>query len=65
MIDEYDGYINSIILYGKKYLLQCQVVEVYPMICPKCGGNVTLKYGNGTCDYCGTSYTTQFKMIEK
>ena len=64
--EEIAGYINRITLpNGKVYKLQCEVVEVYPMECPKCGGNVTLKYGTGKCDYCGTNFTTQFKIIEK
>ena len=62
--DEIDGYIKYISLHGKTYALRCDVVEIYDTTCPKCGGNVTLKFGTGKCDYCGTSYTTQFKMIE-
>lgn len=62
----YDGYIDTIQLPdGKKYKLRVEVVEVYPMICPKCGGDVTLKYGHGKCEYCGTSYSTNFKIVEE
>lgn len=65
-IKEFDGYISTIELpNGKTYRLRCEVVEVYAMTCPKCGGVLELKYGSGTCNYCGTSYTTQFKIIEK
>ena len=59
-----DGYISKICLHGKVYKLQCEVVEVYSMTCPKCGGNLTLKYGTGMCDYCGSKFTTQFKVSE-
>lgn len=58
------GYVNSIVIGNKMYKLRCEVVEVYPMTCPKCGGNVTLKYGNGKCDFCGTNYTTKLKIEE-
>lgn len=63
-MDKVDGYITKIAIDGKVYALRCEIVEVYATTCPKCGGNVTLKYGTGNCDFCGTSYTTQFKMVE-
>lgn len=60
-----DGYISQIQLpNGKIYKLKCEVVEIYPIICPKCGGNFELKYRNGKCDYCGTNYTTKFSLSE-
>lgn len=63
---ECEGYISEVRLpNGKRYKLQCEVVEVYPMTCPKCGGHVELKYGNGECRSCGTAFTTQFKIVEK
>ena len=69
---EYAGYISSItvpIYEGgerkmKTYKLRCEVVEVYAMTCPKCGSPLELRYGSGTCGFCGTSYTTQFKLQE-
>ena len=62
----FDGYIHTVCTPdGKRYKLQCEVVEVYPMTCPKCGGRVELKYGNGSCQSCGTSFTTQFKIVEQ
>lgn len=63
-MDKVDGYVSKIAIGGKVYALQCEIVEVYATTCPKCGGNVTLKYGTGKCDFCGTSYTTQFKIVE-
>lgn len=62
--EKIDGYISKIQLEDKVYALRCEIVEIYATTCPKCGGNITLKFGTGKCDYCGTSYTTQFKMIE-
>lgn len=59
-----DGYISKIQLHGKTYALRCEIVEVYPIICPKCGGSFELKYGNGCCPYCNTYYTTKFNLIE-
>ena len=61
----FDGYISSIRVNGKVYKLRCEVVEVYPMICPRCGGAVDLHYGNGNCQSCGTRFTTQFKIVEE
>jgi hypothetical protein len=57
MIDEngkhFDGYISSITLpNGKMYKLQCEIVEVYPMQCPRCGGQVELHCGIGSCKFC-------------
>lgn len=61
---EFSGYINSIQLDGKLYKLQCEVVEVYPMSCPKCGAPIKLRYGQGHCPYCDTHYTTKFSIQE-
>ena len=64
--EKIDGYIDTITLpNGKTYALRCQIIEVYPISCPKCGGSFELKYGNGQCPYCGTYYTTDFKLVEK
>lgn len=62
---EYEGYISEFLIGGKRYKLRCEVVEVYPMICPKCGGQLELKYGHGKCEYCGTAFSTQFKVVEE
>lgn len=62
--EKIDGYISRIMLNGKVYKLKCEVVEVYPMTCPKCGGQVELKYGTGKCTFCGTMFTTNFKIEE-
>lgn len=59
-----DGYVSAIRIHGKTYKLRCEVVEVYPITCPKCGGSFELRYGSGQCDHCGTYFTTQFKLQE-
>lgn len=64
MNEEVAGYIHSIKIKGKLYKLQCEVVEVYPITCPKCGASVELTYGQGQCLYCGTHYTTKFCLQE-
>ena len=63
--EKIDGYISRIMLpNGKVYGLRCEVVEIYPIICPRCGSGFELKYGSGQCPACGTSFTTQFKLVE-
>lgn len=64
MNENFDGYISKIQIGNKLYKLACEVIEVKPIICPKCGGSFKLKYGNGKCDYCGTYYTTKFSLSE-
>ena len=59
-----DAYISRIYLNGKTYGLRCEIVEVYPIICPRCGSSFELKYGNGKCPACETCFTTQFKLVE-
>ena len=63
---EFNGYINRISLDGGKsyYKLKCEVVEVYPMTCPKCGGSLELHYGHGKCPFCNTNFATNFKLEE-
>lgn len=61
--EKFDGYIHTIKFpNGKTYKLQCEVVEVHAMICPRCGGNLELHYGEGKCEYCGTNFTTKFSL---
>lgn len=60
-----DGFISSIKFpNGKTYGLKCQVVTAYPITCPKCGGTFELAFGKGRCDFCGTYFTTEFKIEE-
>ena len=59
-----DGFINIIQMpNGKLYALQCTVTAVKPIVCPKCGGTVTLKYGEGQCDFCKVRYTSKFELV--
>lgn len=61
----YDGFISEIHFEsGKKYLLRAYVTEVHPINCKKCGGQLELRYGEGTCTFCGTHYSTQFNIVE-
>ena len=61
-----DGFIHTIQLpNGKSYALQASVVAVKPIVCPKCGGTVTLKYGEGKCDFCKVQYTSRFELVEQ
>ena len=62
--EQIDGYISKLSFDGKTYQLRCEVVEVYPITCPKCGASFELKYGSGRCTHCGTYYTTEFKLKE-
>ena len=62
---QFDGYIDSVLFGGKLYELRCRVVTVEPIACPKCGASFELKYGSGKCEYCGTFYTTEFKLREQ
>lgn len=42
--EKFDGYISKIQLpNGKIYKLKCEIVEIHPMTCIKCGGPVELK----------------------
>ena len=62
---EYDGFISAIRLGDRLYKIRAEVVEVYPIVCPKCGASFELKYGRGKCPYCDTYYTTEFKLVEQ
>jgi ssDNA-binding Zn-finger/Zn-ribbon topoisomerase 1 len=61
-----DGYVTCVTLpSGKTYAFKAVIEEVYPMTCPKCGGQLELKYGHGKCSYCGTNYATDMKIVEE
>ena len=46
--EHFDGYISSITLpNGKTYKLRCEVVEVHPVVCKRCGASFQLHYGEG------------------
>jgi len=59
-----DGFIHTIVMGNKKYALQANIIAVKPIVCPKCGGTVTLRYGEGKCEFCGMQYTSKFELVE-
>jgi len=61
---EVAGYVNKIQIGNKLYKIRAEVTEVYPMTCTKCGAPMKLYHGEGTCDHCGTSFTTMYKVVE-
>ena len=60
-----DGFIEKISFGGKTYALKCRVIEAHPITCPKCGGSFELAFGKGRCQFCGTYFTTEFKIKEE
>ena len=61
-----DGFIHTVILPdGRKLGLKCEIITVHPISCKKCGGSFELKYGEGTCQFCGTHYSTRFFIEEE
>lgn len=64
-MEEFTGYISKIQIGNKVYKLRCEIVEIHPISCKKCGASFQLKYGEGQCPHCGTYYTTQFNIVER
>ena len=60
----YDGWIDSIQVYGKRYAIKAAIVEYHALICPKCGGQVQMHNGWGKCGYCDTEYSAVIKLVE-
>jgi len=61
-----DGFISKIIMPdGKTYALRCVVQTVKPICCPKCGGRVELKFGEGECEFCKTRFTSKYELVEE
>ena len=63
-LDRTNGYISCIMVGGKKYKLRCEIVEVHPLTCTKCGSPLELHNGHGKCEYCGTSYSAIMSIVE-
>ena len=61
--DEVD-FISAVIINGKKYKLRCEIVEVHPLTCTRCGSPLELHNGHGKCEYCGTSYSAIMSIVE-
>ena len=49
---------------GVTYKLRCEIVEVHPLTCTKCGSPLELHNGHGKCEYCGTSYSAIMSIVE-
>lgn len=60
----YDGWIDSIQVYGKRYAIKAAIVEYHALTCPKCGGQVQMHNGWGKCGYCDTEYSAVIKLVE-
>lgn len=57
-------YISKVRINGILYSLRCEIVEVHPLTCTKCGSPLELHNGHGRCDYCGTSYSAVMSIVE-
>lgn len=57
-------YISKICINGTTYKLRCEIVEVHPLTCTKCGSSLELHNGHGRCEYCGTSYSAVMSIVE-
>lgn len=65
--DDFDSdqhYISKIRIGGTTYKLRCEIVEVHPLTCTKCGSPLELHNGHGRCEYCGTSYSAIMSIVE-
>lgn len=60
--ENFAGYISQVKVGDKLYKLRCEIVEVHPIICSRCGAPLQLHYGEGTCEHCGTHFTTKFSI---
>ena len=63
--DDCDGYISKICLCGKTYKLRCEIVEVHPLICTRCGHPLELHNGRGQCPACGTNFSAVVQVVEE
>lgn len=57
-------YITAIKVGGTTYKLRCEIVEVHPLTCTKCGSPLELHNGHGRCEYCGTNYSAIMSIVE-
>lgn len=62
--DSDQHYISKIRIDGITYNLRCEIVEVHPLTCTKCGSPFELHNGHGRCEYCGTSYSAVMSIVE-
>jgi Zn finger protein HypA/HybF involved in hydrogenase expression len=59
-----DDFINTIKVGDKIYALQASIVEVKEIKCKNCGHPLKLEYGEGTCEMCGSHYSTHFEIVQ-
>lgn len=59
------GYISKICIGGKIYKLKCEIVEVHPLICTRCGASLELHNGHGQCPACGTNFSAVMSIKEE
>lgn len=57
-------YISKVCIDGRMYKLRCEIVEVHPLTCTKCGSTLELHNGHGKCEYCGTNYSAVMSIVE-
>lgn len=65
--DDFDSdqhYISAMRINGITYKLRCEIVEVHPLTCTKCGSPLEMHNGHGKCEYCGTSYSAVMNIVE-
>ena len=62
--DEKINYVTHIVINNKEYAFKALVTEYYPLTCTKCGGQVELNNGIGTCPYCKTTYSATIMLKE-
>lgn len=63
-LDSDQRYISKIRINGVTYKLHCEIVEVHPLTCTKCGSPLESHNGHGRCEYCGTSYSAVMSIVE-
>ena len=63
-LDNDQHYISKVCINGVLYSLRCEIVEVHPLTCTKCGSPLELHNGHGRCEYCGTSYSAVMSIVE-
>lgn len=63
--EPFGGYVHSVVLNGVLYKLQCEIVEVHPLICTRCGHPLELHNGRGQCPACGTNFSAVMAIKEE
>ena len=59
-----DDFISTIKVGDKIYALQASIIEVKEIKCKNCGHPLKLEYGEGTCEMCGSHYSTHFEIVQ-